>query len=99
MAVQLRRYQVVEGQMDGLLEWFPTIIAVREQFGFKVEFMFVDRENNELVWAASHEGDYDEAYEKFAASPERAAAFAGQPHRVEKMSVAMVDTLIAPGSS
>jgi len=97
MAVQLRRYEVVDGMMDDLLEWFPQIIAVREKFGFKVEFMYADRENNQLVWAVSHPGDYDAAYEEFAASPERAAVFEGQPKRVEEMHVAMVDTVIAPG--
>lgn len=35
MATQLRRYDVIEGQMDSLVEWFPNIIAVREKFGFK----------------------------------------------------------------
>jgi hypothetical protein len=98
MATQLRRYQVIDGMMDSLLEWFPTIIAVREKFGFTVEFMYVDREANELIWAVSHPGDYDAAYEEMSASPERAAAFEGQPKRVESMQVSMVETVIAPGS-
>ena len=98
MATQLRRYDVVEGEMDSLLEWFPNIIAVRAKFGFKVEFMYADRENNQLVWAASHPGDYEAAYEEFAVSPERAAVFAGQPQRVTGMTVSMVDTIIAAGS-
>jgi hypothetical protein len=98
MPVQLRRYEVVEGQMDDLLTWFPTIIAARAKFGFKVEFMYADREANELTWAVSHPGDFDAAFELFAASPERAAAFEGQPARVSTMHVAMVDTIIAPGS-
>jgi hypothetical protein len=97
MATQLRRYQVVEGQMDPLLEWFPTIIAVREKFGFTVDFMYADRESNQVIWAVSHPGDFDAAYEEMVASPERAAAFDGQPKRVEEMFLAMVDTVIAPG--
>ena len=96
MAVQLRRYEVVDGQMDDLIAWFPTIAAVREKFGFKVEFMYADREHNELVWAVSHPDDFDGAYEEFAASPERAAAFEGQPSRVSEAHVAMVDVVIAP---
>jgi hypothetical protein len=95
MAVQLRRYEVVEGEMDALLEWFPTIITVREQFGFQIEFMYADREHNELVWAVSHPGDFDAAFEAFAASPERAAAFAGQPKRVSQMHLAMVEVVRA----
>ena len=98
MATQLRRYEVVEGQMDDLLAWFPTIIEARAKFGFKVEFMYADREKNELTWAVSHPGDFDEVFERFAASPERAAAFADQPKRVVNMHVAMIDVIIAPGT-
>ncbi len=98
MAIQLRRYEVVPGQMDDLLAWFPTIMEARAKFGFKVEFMLADREKNELTWAVSHPDDFDEAFERFAASPERAAAFADQPKRVENAHVAMVDVVIAPGS-
>jgi heme-degrading monooxygenase HmoA len=97
MAVQLRRYEVVPGEMDGFIEWFPRIVAVREQYGFKVEFAFADRENNEFVWAVSHDGDFDAAFEVFANSPERAAAFEGQPKRVDEIHLAMVDAVIAPG--
>lgn len=96
--MQLRRYQLVEGAMDGFLEWFPTIQAARAQYGFKVEFLLADRENNQIVWAVSHPGDFDAAFETFAASPERAAAFEGQPKRVEEMAVSMVEPFIAPGS-
>jgi hypothetical protein len=96
MAVQLRRYEVVEGQMDDLLAWFPTVQAAREKYGFKVEFMYVDRDRNELVWAVSHPEDFDAAFETFAGSPERAAAFEGQPKRVSAMHVAMVETIIPP---
>lgn len=68
-----------------MLEWFPNIIAGREKFGFKVDFMYADCEHNQLVWAVNHAGDYEAAYEEFAASPERAAAFAGQTgNRFEK---------------
>ena len=98
MAVQLRRYEVVDGMMDSLLEWFPSIAAVRESFGFTVEFMYADRENNELVWAVSHPDDFDAAFEAFSASPERAAAFEGQPKRVEAMHLAMVEPIRGPGA-
>jgi hypothetical protein len=97
MAVQLRRYEVVPGELDGLIEWFPRIVAVREQYGFKVEFAYADRENNEFIWAVSHDGDFDAAFEVFMESPERAAAFEGQPKRVDEIHLAMVDTVIAPG--
>jgi hypothetical protein len=101
MAVQLRRYEVLEGKMDSLLDWLPAIIAVREQYGFRVEFMYADREHNQLVWAVSHPGAVDAfeaAYQRFAASLERAAALEGQPDRVALAHVAMVEPIISPVS-
>jgi len=98
MRTQLRRYEVIEGEIDGFLDWFPTMRAVRESFGFKVEFMYVDRENNQVVWAVSHPGDFDAAFEEFSASAEKAAALEGQPKRLKGVHLAMVDTVIAPGS-
>ena len=97
MAVQLRRYELVSGEMDGFLEWFPRIVAVREQYGFTVEFAYADRENNEFVWAVSHPGDFEAAFEVFVNSPERAAAFEGQPTRVGEIHLAMVETVVPPG--
>lgn len=94
MATQLRRYDVVDGQMDSLLAWMPTILAVREQFGFTVEFMYADRDNNQLVWAVSHPGDFEAVQDEYTNSPERAAAFEGQPKRIEEMYVSMVDPVI-----
>jgi heme-degrading monooxygenase HmoA len=97
VAVQFRRYEIVPGQMDAFIEWFPRIAAVREQFGFKIEFAYADRENDEFVWAVSHEGDFDAAFEALSASPERAAAFEGQPNRVTTAHLAMVERVLGPG--
>jgi len=91
MATQLRRYEVAEGQLDRLVEWFPTIVAVREQYGFTVDFAFADRENNQFVWCVSHPGDYEAALAVYDKSPERAAAFEGFESPVTGMHVAMVD--------
>ena len=43
------------------------------------------------------EGLGSSAVGELSASPERAAAFEGQPKRVERAHVAMVDTIIGPG--
>jgi hypothetical protein len=91
VTVQLRRYEVVPGELDALVEWFPSIIPAREKYGFKVLFAYADRENNEFVWAVSHDGDFDAALEEYNASPERAKAFEGVPNRVEKMHLSMVE--------
>lgn len=94
MAIQLRRYELVPGEMDSFLAWFPNIIPVREKYGFKVVFACADRENNEFVWAVTHDGDFDAAVEVYNASPERAKVFEGQPTRVAKMHLAMVDRVV-----
>lgn len=94
MTTQLRRYEVDPDRLDDLVEWFPTIVKVREQFGFTVDFAYADRENNQFIWAVSHPGDYDEALARYNDSPERAAAFEGFESPVTKMHVAMVDQVI-----
>ena len=91
---QLRRYEILPGQMESFVEWFPRIVPVRAKFGFTVQFAYADRENNQFVWAVSHDGDFDAALEEYNASPERAAAFLDQPTRVAKMHLAMVDSAI-----
>jgi hypothetical protein len=94
MATQLRRYEIVPGELDAFLAWFPNIIPVREQYGFKVLFAYADREQNQFVWAVAHDGDFDAALETYNASPERAKVFEGVPTRVAKMHLSMVDEVI-----
>ena len=91
---QLRRYEITPGQMDSFLEWFPNIVPVREKYGFTVQFAYADRENNQFVWAVSHDGDFNAAFEEYNVSPERTAAFAGQPQRVDKAHIALVDSAL-----
>jgi hypothetical protein len=99
MAVQLRRYELVPGMMDDFLAWFPRIIGVREKYGFKVLFAYADREHGEFVWAVSHDGDFDAAFEVYNVSPERAEVFKDQPTRVAKMHLAMVEPVVAPAGA
>jgi len=93
MTTQLRRYEIVDGEMDAFVEWFPAIVPVREKYGFRILFACADREKHEFVWAVSHDGDYEAALEEYNGSPERAAAFEGQPSRVSKMHLSMVEPL------
>jgi hypothetical protein len=95
MAVQLRRYEIVSGELDAFVEWFPSVVAARQRFGFKVLFAYADRQNNGFVWAVSHDGDFDAVVEEYQTSPERAAAFEGVPVRVTKAHVAMVEPVVA----
>ena len=91
---QLRRYELHDGMMDDFIAWFPNIVPVRATFGFMVEVGFADRETNQFVWAVSFDGDeaaFRAAEAVYTESPERAAVFAGQPSRVAKMHLALVE--------
>ncbi|MGO9963969.1 MAG: hypothetical protein ACLPUG_11140 [Acidimicrobiales bacterium] len=97
VTVQLRRYQIHPGEMDAFLEWWPTILPAREQYGFKVLFAYVDESTNQFIWAVSHDGDFDAAEQTYFASPERAAAFDGVPRRTEEEFIAKVKVLYPGG--
>tara|TARA_Y100000590_G_scaffold360116_1_gene416246 strand:- start:4420 stop:4713 length:294 start_codon:yes stop_codon:yes gene_type:complete len=93
MTAQLRRYEVEAGQMDRLVEWFPTIAAVRDQYGFTIEAAYADTENSEFVWIVSYPGDieaFEAALADYNDSPERAAAFDGFNSPVTKMHLSYV---------
>ncbi len=94
MTTQLRRYEVEPDRLQDLVDWFPTIVKVREQFGFTVDFAYADRENSQFIWSVSHPGDYDAALALYENSAERAAAFENFSSPVTKMHVAMVDVTI-----
>ena len=97
MAVQLRRYEVEKGGLGRLAEWFPTIAAVRDQYGFTIEGAYADEENSEFVWIVSYPGDVDafeSAVESYNESPERAAAFDGFDSPVTKMHLSYVSSAL-----
>ena len=82
MTVQLRRYVIEPGRMADFLEWFPTIVPVREHFGFRVLFALASDEFSTFTWAVSLDGDeaeFVEVEDRYTASPERAEAFATFP--------------------
>lgn len=95
---QLRRYELVDGVLDDFLVWFRArIVPAREAHGFTIEFAFADREVNEFVWAVSLPGDAEafRAVEKtYLESPEREAAFAGEPTRVAVHHVRLVERIL-----
>jgi hypothetical protein len=91
--VQLRRYQVKPDAMADFVKWWPSVLPPREQYGFEVLFAFVDESTNQFVWAVTHEGDgedFDAAEKVYLASPERAAAFAGVPQRLDETFISKV---------
>ena len=97
MAVQLRRYEIADGRMDDMVAWFPSVIPVREKYGYTVEFAYADREANQFVWAVSYPGsveDFEAALDGYNDSPERAQIFADFESPVTGMHVAFVDSAI-----
>ncbi|NRD09970.1 NIPSNAP family protein [Rathayibacter agropyri] len=96
--VQLRRYELEDGVMDDFLAWFSArIVPAREAHGFRVEFAYADREVNEFIWAVSTPGDAESfaAVEQvYLASPERDAAFSGEPKRVAVQHVRLIDRIV-----
>ena len=76
--VQLRRYVMEPGRMADFLAWFPTLVPVREQYGFRLLFALVDDEHETFTWAVAHDGDQDEfrrVEDTYHDSPERARVF------------------------
>ena len=95
--IQLRRYMIAEGEMDAFLAWFrSTLLPARDRWGFTLEFAYAIRDSAEFVWATSLPGDaaaFRAIEAEYMASPERAAAFAGQPQRVLSMQLDFVEPL------
>jgi hypothetical protein len=91
MATQLRRYELVPGTLEDFVAWFPRVVEARQRHGFEVVFAAADHDAQEFVWAVRHPGDFAQAEAEYNASPERAAAFLGQPRRVSIFHVAMVE--------
>ena len=87
---QLRRYEIVPGEMDAFVDWWHGLIGPRTAYGFRIAFAYADEEHNQFVWAVEHDGDFDAAEAEYMASPERAAAFEGVPKRVASSKVSKV---------
>ena len=88
---QLRRYEIKPGEMDDFLVAWRGVVAIREQFGFRVVFAYVNEEANEFVWAVAHDGDFDAAAEAYYASPEREAVNPNPVDNIATMHVHMVE--------
>ena len=90
MTVQLRRYEIEPGRMADFLAWFPAVLPVREQFGFRVLFALAEQEHNTFTWAVAHDGDeadFLEVETEYKASPERARAFETFPDCIARHEI------------
>ena len=96
--IQLRRYVMEPGRLGALVDWYPAIVPVREQYGFRVLFALADREREIFTWAVELDGDADhfrEVEETYNASPERAAAFETFPGGIAEKEIGPADDVLA----
>ena len=81
--IQLRRYQLGAGTLEVFMDWWVgRVVPIRQALGYRVEFAHYLPESNEIVWAASVDGDrarWDEIEAVYDASPERIEAFSHLP--------------------
>jgi hypothetical protein len=92
--VQLRRYVFEPGRLPAFLDWFPALVPVREQHGFRVLFALADRDGGTFTWAVEHDGDRDAfraAEQAYNASPERAAVFERFPDGIAEHLVGFAE--------
>lgn len=97
---QLRRYDIAEGKMPEFTAWLDqTLIPVRKQFGFQIEFRLIETKANRFIWCVSLPGDEAEflkVQDAYAASAERAAAFESFPDCIESSEIGFVEALDLP---
>jgi hypothetical protein len=92
--VQLRRYWFEPGHLAAFRDWFPTLLPVREHFGFRLLFALADPWQETFTWAVAHDGDVDaflEAEATYDASPERAAVFEDFPGHIARSETGFVE--------
>lgn len=74
---QLRRYSLDPARIDEFGPgWASRIPALRQKYGFSIEFAYLDRAASTFVWAVSTAGDHDEFLRREAeyySSPEKEA--------------------------
>lgn len=94
--VQLRRYDIVAGEMDAFLEVWPRLLHNLERHGFTVPFAFVDRDHNEFVWALRHDGDFAAAEKTYKASAEHRTVLVDLRPTMVGHQAGMVEVVVAP---
>ena len=97
MTVQLRRYVMEPGRLADFLAWFPTLVPVREQHGFRLLFALADHEHETFTWAVALDGDEERFRTVEAAyivSPERARAFETYPGHAAQTEIGFVTPVV-----
>ena len=92
--VQLRHYWFGPGSLALFRDWFPTLVAAREQYGFRVLFGLADAQHESFTWAVEIDGDADaflELQARWNDSAERTTAFQTWHGRVTGTEIGFVD--------
>lgn len=93
--IQLRRYQIAPGMLEEFRAWLnKEVLPIRKQFGFDVEFMYVDNQNHEFIWAVSVQGspeDFLEVQTRYDASDARELAGTKKPDCLLSVDVKFVE--------
>jgi hypothetical protein len=95
--VQLRRYVMEPGRLADFLAWFPSLVPVREQYGFRLVFALADEEREIFTWAVAHDGDeqaFLAAEEVYNATPERARVFETYPDGVADRTIGFARSVV-----
>jgi hypothetical protein len=93
--IQLRRYALAPGTEQAFVEWWrETMVPAREDFGFTVEFGYLDSAAGELVWAVSKpasRADFESFDRSWEASAERELALSVVPARARRTEAVIVE--------
>lgn len=95
---QLRRYELDPQLADEFVLWVQEdVMPIRNQFGFKAEWMYLAQDKTELTWLASLEGDEDHfklVEAEYSASKARAHAAVKMPKALIKANVSFVSSAL-----
>jgi hypothetical protein len=95
---QLRRYELDPQLADEFVLWVQEdVMPIRNQFGFKAEWMYLAEDKTELTWLASLDGDqahFKKVEAEYSASAARAEAAAKMPTALIKANVSFVNNAL-----
>lgn len=97
---QWRKYTLRAGHLDDFIqEWRRGLVPIRQQYGFEVVQAWALPDESALLWLVAYEGDdFDEAFERFRSSPERAALEPDPARHIESVEAWMASVVFVNGS-
>lgn len=94
MQFRIRTYKLKPGtQREFIDKWQEDLVPLRRELGFEVEWAYYSAETSEFIWLVSYagEGPYENAEEKYYASPQRAAISWDARDYIAEMNIRSVD--------